>query len=265
VKADRGQLEQVVMNLVVNARDAMPDGGQFTIEGRNVEIDEDYCRHHPETKAGSYVQLSFTDTGWGMDDATQARIFEPFFTTKEQGKGTGLGLASVYGIVRQSGGHIAVESAPGCGTAFHMYLPRVDRGVQLSQAAPAAELAIGTETILVVEDEADVRKIASQALRNCGYRVIEAADAQEALKQYRANAGTIRVLLTDIVMPGMNGVELSKCLIALDSRLKVIYVSGYADGMQPGQERAGVVGAVFLQKPYRPRELAARVRELLVE
>jgi PAS domain S-box-containing protein len=263
VEADQNQVHQVLMNLSTNARDAMPRGGTLTIETRNVTLEDPAAGSGTTILPGRYVCLTVRDTGHGMDEATQQRIFEPFFTTKEQGKGTGLGLASVYGIVRQSGGHIAVESEIGRGTTFQIFLPRIDREAEPAQQVAHSDSVAGSETILLVEDEIEVRKIASQSLRHCGYRVIEAADAKEALLLYERHTGDIRILLTDVVMPGMTGVELSRRLLDLDSQLKVIYVSGYADGMQPGGDGASIEGAVFLQKPYQPRELAAKVREVL--
>jgi signal transduction histidine kinase/CheY-like chemotaxis protein len=263
VEADQNQIHQVLMNLATNARDAMPAGGTLAIETANVTLEEPSAGRDTAIPPGRYVSLIVRDTGHGMDEATQRRIFEPFFTTKEQGKGTGLGLASVYGIVRQSGGHIAVESELGKGTAFQIHLPRVDRETEPSQTAALAQPVTGTETILVVEDEEEVRRVASRSLRNCGYQVIEAADAKQALELYQHNAGAIRVLLTDVVMPGMTGVELSRRLLASNSQLKVIYVSGYAEAMQPARDGIALEGATFLQKPYRPRELAAKVREVL--
>jgi len=266
VEVDQNQLHQVLMNLSSNARDAMPLGGILSLETANVTFEQPSLASGTTIPPGRYVRLTVHDSGHGMDETTQQRIFEPFFTTKEQGKGTGLGLASVYGVVRQSGGHIALDSTVGQGSSFYIYLPRIDHASEpLPASAAPSESTEGTETILVVEDEADVRQFASRSLRNCGYHVIEAADAQEALKLYQVNAGKIRVLLTDVVMPGMSGVELSKCLLALDSQLKVIYVSGDADAVQPGWDGRGAAGETFLQKPYRPRELAAKVREVLAD
>jgi len=262
VEVDRSQIHQVLMNLSANARDAMPDGGKLTIATAKVVLHRPLVDSHVEIPPGRYAGLLVRDAGQGMDEATRQRVFEPFFTTKEQGKGTGLGLASVYGIVRQSGGFITVESSIGRGATFQIYLPEVDGAVEAAGAPAPAEVTAGTETILVVEDEAAVRRIASRSLRQCGYNVIEAADAREALEICRTRIGQIRLLLTDVVMPGMNGVELSKQLLALNPQLKVIYVSGYTDRvlLQHGELNTN---ATFFQKPYRPAQLAAKVREVL--
>jgi len=251
------------MNLAANARDAMPQGGRLTIETANVEVKHTGSASDPLVPPGHYATLVITDTGEGMDEVTKRRIFEPFFTTKEQGKGTGLGLASVYGIIRQSGGYISVESTLGAGSTFRIFLPRVQAEAPppLPEAVPE-ESADGTETILLVEDEEDVRQIASCSLRHRGYHVIEAGSGEEAIEEYRRNAGKIRLLLTDVVMPGMTGVDLCKNLLALDSRLKVIYSSGYSDSVLL---RDGDIEPppAFLRKPYGPHELAAKVREVL--
>ena len=262
VEADPNQIHQVLINLAANARDAMPRGGTLTIATANTTLLASLMRTGVEIPAGQYVLLSIEDTGSGMDETTRQRIFEPFFTTKKDGKGTGLGLASVYGIVRQSGGHIVVESAPDEGTTFQIYLPRVDRAADLPDEPEPAHASTGTETILVVEDEPEVRQIATRALRDCGYRVMEAGDAKEALARFGESTGRVHLLMTDVVMPGMTGVDLSRQLLALDAQLKTIYVSGYADSMLLRQGEM-VPGAAFLQKPYRPSELAAKVREIL--
>ena len=262
VEADPNQIHQVLINLTANARDAMPRGGRLTIATANVVLDAPLGRADVEVPAGRYVLLSIEDTGSGMDEATRQRIFEPFFTTKKDGKGTGLGLASVYGIIRQSGGHIVVESAPGKGTVFQIYLPRIERAADSPNPPELAQAAAGTETILVVEDEPEVRQIATRALRDCGYRVMEAADAREALARFGESSGRVHLLMTDVVMPGMTGVDLSRQLLSLDAQLKTIYVSGYADSMLLRQGEM-VPGAGFLQKPYRPSELAAKVRQIL--
>jgi len=262
VKADANQMQQVLMNLCANARDAMPGGGTLTIATANETLSATRAGVGGHIPAGEYVSLAVRDTGHGMDEATQERVFEPFFTTKEHGKGTGLGLATVYGIVRQSGGYIAVESAPGQGTTFRIYLPRVAGPAPVEHEAAGPVSPGGTETILLVEDESAVREVAVTALRSYGYAVIEAADADEACRLYTSREKPIHLLLTDVVMPGMNGVELAKRLRAMDPQLKVVFVSGYADSIIVRQGAPGDA-ANFVQKPYRPRLLASKIREVL--
>jgi signal transduction histidine kinase/CheY-like chemotaxis protein len=262
VKADAHQLNQVLMNLCANARDAMPEGGTLTISTANDSVEVEVAGVGAYVAPGEYVTLAVGDTGHGMDQATQQLVFEPFFTTKEQGKGTGLGLATVYGIVRQSGGHIAIESVPDQGTTFRVYLPRMAQPVAEETAAPSAPALGGTETILLVEDESAVRRVAVTALESYGYAVIEAADADEACRLYNGRAEPIHLLLTDVVMPGMNGVELAKRLRTLDPQLKVVFVSGYADSVIL-RHGALDAGASFVQKPYRPALLASKIREVL--
>ena len=264
VAADPHQLHQVLMNLCVNARDAMEHGGTLTIATGNRLIDAPLPCAGDHAPPGRYVTLTVSDTGYGMEEATQQRVFEPFFTTKELGKGTGLGLAMVYGIVRQSGGHIAVESAVGQGTTFWIYLPQVEQPAAADAIAGSAPSLGGTETILLVEDETAVRELGVTLLRSYGYEVIEAANADEALRLYASRAAPIHLLLTDVVMPGLNGVELSKRLRALDPQLKVLFVSGYADSimLRHGTPDSGVN---FVQKPYRAALLASKIREVLGE
>jgi PAS domain S-box-containing protein len=263
IMADPGQLEQVLLNLAVNARDAMPQGGVVTIETTNVKMDTAAAQAHFPLKPGPYVLLTFSDTGIGMDAETQSRIFEPFFTTKETGKGTGLGLATVYGIVKQSGGYIWVYSDVGKGTTFKIYLPRTD--VELEDSSPGGtrvESQRGTETLLLVEDEDSVRELVRNVLRENGYRVLEASRGPEALELSELFAGRIDLLVTDVVMPGMNGRELARRLASSRPQIKVLYISGYADYAvwYPGGLDTG--GAI-LQKPFSPEALARKVREAL--
>jgi two-component system cell cycle sensor histidine kinase/response regulator CckA len=265
VKADAGQIEQILLNLCVNARDAMPRGGRITIMTRNVELDDCYGREHPYVKPGQYVLLAVRDTGAGMDEATKARVFEPFFTTKDLGKGTGLGLATVFGIVKQSGGSVEFDSAPGCGTAFQIYLPRLQDGVPASNSHSVEQKAPrGTEALLLVDDDAAVRKLGKLALESFGYQVLDAADGAAALLLSAACQTPISLLITDVVMPGMSGRELADCLKALRPALKVLYVSGYTDD---AVIRNGVAtsGAAFLGKPITPQMLARKVRLVLDE
>ncbi|HEX2251020.1 MAG TPA: ATP-binding protein, partial [Gemmatimonadales bacterium] len=263
-RIDPSQFEQVIINLAVNGRDAMPHGGQLTVETGNCHLDESYAVQHPEVVPGPYVMLSVTDTGHGMDAVTQARIFEPFFTTKEQGKGTGLGLAVCYGIVKQAGGHVWVYSDPGRGTTFKVFLPRVTEEEELSLEAESPELTAtgGSETVLVVEDEPLVRSLAVRALRDQGYRVLQAEDGPAALAAARSHDGEIHLLVTDVVMPGMNGKELADRLSAERPGVRVLYVSGYTDH---AVVRHGVLeeGIAFLSKPFDMSNLARTVREVL--
>jgi CheY-like chemotaxis protein len=257
VMADPSQLHQIVMNLVVNARDAMPSGGRLLIATRNEDVPPDTADVPP----GRYVVLSVADTGTGMDAETARHIFEPFFTTKERGKGTGLGLSTVYGIVQQSGGVIRLDSAVGKGTTFHIFLPQVSADLVAAVAAPIKPAAHrGSETILIAEDQPLVRELAVDTLRGLGYRVLAAADGDEAFRIATEHTGVIHVLLTDVVMPGMDGWMLAERISALRPGLKVIYASGYADDVV-GARRMLEAGAAFLPKPFTPAALAAKIRE----
>ncbi len=263
VKADQGQIEQVIMNLAVNARDAMPEGGRLKIETANVELDEAYTRHHAGSRVGRYVMLAVTDSGIGMSAETQAQIFEPFFTTKERGKGTGLGLATVYGVVKQSGGYIWVDSAPGKGASFQIYLSRLEQ-----PAAPEApstargQMLRGSETILLVEDADPLRKLAQEFLEANGFRVLAAPNGEKALELAVQNAEPIHLLLTDVVMPGMNGRVLAEQLAPRQRGMKVLYMSGYTDSFIAGH---GVLepGTYLLHKPFTEETLVRKVREVL--
>ena len=263
VKADAGQMDQVILNLAVNARDAMPQGGKLTLETRNVILDEDYAQQHLSLESGSYVALAITDTGCGMDAETLSRIFEPFFTTKEQGRGTGLGLATVYGIIRQSGGSIWVYSEPGRGTTFKIYLPRIEGPVAESEETRGEpESPGGTETLLVVEDDELVRKLTCEALRHYGYQVLEAANGGEALLACEKLQVPVSLMITDVVMPQMSGRELADRLHQLHPEMGVLYMSGYTDD---AVIRHGLsdTAMFFLQKPFTPSALAIKVREVL--
>jgi len=263
VKADPSQIEQVVLNLVVNARDAMPQGGRLTIETASVELDKNYTVQHAVVEPGPYVMLTVTDTGCGMDAKTQARIFEPFFTTKEQGKGTGLGLATVYGVIKQSDGYIWVYSEIGHGTTFKIYLPKVAAKVEeLAAVKTIPAPASGSETILFVEDEQSVRELVREYLSARGYSVLEASDGIQALDIAAAHPGAIQLLITDVVMPRLSGRELASQIAAAGRDLKVLYISGYTDD---SIFRHGVLqgGMEFLQKPFNLRTLAQKIREIL--
>lgn len=263
VEADEGQIEQVIMNLVVNARDAIPEGGKVTIETGNVDLGEEYAWAHIAVKPGPYVILSVSDTGTGMSREIQASIFEPFFTTKEKGKGTGLGLSTVYGIVKQSNGNIWVYSEPGKGTTFKIYLPRVEKppfGTEMK--AKSADRLRGSETVLVVEDDEQVRKFAVRVLRGYGYTVLEAANGEEAIEASREHSGPIHLALTDVVMPGMGSRDMQKSLTSSRPEIRMLYMSGYTDNTIVNHEVLDP-GKAFLTKPFTPEALGRKVREVL--
>jgi PAS domain S-box-containing protein len=262
IRADRGSIEQVVMNLAVNARDAMPNGGRLTIETANVTVDEDFVRQHFGATPGRYVFLGVTDTGIGMDAETRRHIFEPFFSTKERGKGTGLGLSTVLGIVQQAGGGIWAYSEPGHGSTFKIYLPRVDAAVDTGTSEQPPVDSSGTETLLLVEDEQAVREVARRILERHGYQVLTAQSPSDALLLGETHPGTIHLLLTDVVMPRMTGTMLAQRLLAQRPGIKVLYMSGYTDGSIAAQ---GVLeeGAAFVQKPFTSELLARKVRSAL--
>jgi two-component system, cell cycle sensor histidine kinase and response regulator CckA len=262
VKVDPGQIEQVLVNLVVNGRDAMLDGGQLTIETRNVVLDDIYVRSHVSIIPGSYVMLAVSDTGVGMSPEVQTRLFEPFFTTKEPGKGTGLGLATCYGIVTQSGGNIWVYSEVGHGTTIKVYLPRADESVDASAVADEVTYLLGTETILLVEDEPAVRALAARVLRNLGYVVLEAMNGTEGLGVAQAHTGQIDLLLADVVMPEVGGKALSEQLTSQYLTMRVLFMSGYTDTAIVHHGRLDE-GVAFLQKPFTPAALARKVRAAL--
>jgi PAS domain S-box-containing protein len=263
IKADPGQIEQILMNLAVNARDAMPDGGTLTIETQGVYLDEEYSRQHHSVKSGFYTMLAVSDTGLGMDQQTQMRVFEPFFTTKEEGKGTGMGLSTVYGVVKQSGGHIWVYSELGRGTSFKIYFPRIDEPAQdTGRPIEAGESTGGSETILLVEDDDALRKLLRAALRKQGYNVLEASNGDAALTAAERAQGPIHLLVSDVIMPGMGGDALARSLERLQPELKVLYISGYTDHAVAHHGNLES-GEAFLQKPFSPSELVRKVREIL--
>jgi PAS domain S-box-containing protein len=261
VLADQGQLEQVVLNLAVNARDAMPNGGQLVLETRNVEVDDTYVRQHVDLPPGPYVALAVTDSGIGMPAETLARIFEPFFTTKEVGRGTGLGLATAYGIVKQSHGHITVYSEPGHGTTFRVYLPKAEGNVAATVAVETSTPS-GTETVLLVEDDLNLRMLAHAILQQQGYSVLEADDAAAAIRIADQHTGSIHLVITDVVMPKMNGRAMARAIQERRPDAKVLYMSGYPDD---AIVRDGVLepGTPFLQKPFTPGTLARKIRQVL--
>jgi CheY-like chemotaxis protein len=263
VKADPSQIEQVIMNLAVNARDAMPTGGKLKIRTANVELDQTYTRTHPGSRPGNYVLLAVTDTGTGMDSGTITHIFEPFFTTKDVGKGTGLGLATVYGIVKQSNGYIWVDSAPGKGTSFEIYLPRhVGQPAAEEPKADGTERLRGSESILLVEDAQPLRKLAQTFLEAAGFRVWSAGSGEEALEVAAGSGVNFDLLLTDVVMPGMNGRVLAEQLLPRQPGMRVLYMSGYTDSFIAGH---GVLepGTYLVHKPFTEEELIRKAREVL--
>jgi two-component system cell cycle sensor histidine kinase/response regulator CckA len=258
VRTDPGQMDQVILNLAVNARDAMPQGGKLTIETENIDLEEDYH----DLKAGTYTMLACSDTGCGMDDNVKSHLFEPFFTTKEQGKGTGLGLATVFGIVKQSGGHVAVYSEPGQGATFKIYLPSVAESAEPVKREPAmAPAGTGSETILIVEDEAPLRSLLRAVLQMNGYKVLEAHNGQEALGLIQLHSQPIHLIISDVIMPKMGGRELSDHLAQTHPHIKILAVSGYTDD---AIFRHGMLqpGAAFLQKPFTPSALLRKIREM---
>src|SRR5438270_9200997 len=264
IKADPGQIEQVLVNLVVNARDAMPQGGNLTIETATVELGQEYAGRHMGVLPGQYVMLAVSDTGTGMDEATQARIFDPFFTTKEKGKGTGLGLSTVYGIVKQSNGYVFVQSEVGAGTTFYVYLPRVeDTAEELTPALPAQSEAGGCETVLLVEDEESVRELVRLTLASRGYQVLEAENGECGLRIAESFKEHIDILITDVVMPGIGGRELARKLLLLRPGISVLYLSGYTEDAVVTRGALGPRTA-FLQKPFTLQNLAKKVREVLL-
>jgi CheY-like chemotaxis protein len=262
VRADPGSIEQVIMNLAVNARDAMPTGGKLTMETANVMLNEQGASEHLGTSAGPYVMLAVTDTGVGMDRATQARIFEPFFTTKDKGKGTGLGLSTVFGIVQQSGGSIWVYSEPGKGTSFKIYFPHVDEAPDELRPPESPRILRGNETVLLVEDDEQVRAVAGGILRRHGYRVFDAKNGGEAMLFCEMHPDPIHLLISDVVMPHMSGPELARRLVVARPEMVVLCMSGYTDD---SVFRHGVMDSdiAYLQKPITPESLTKKVREVL--
>ena len=263
VRADRSQIEQVLVNLVVNARDAMPNGGELRLVTEPFVMDASFARANPGSSPGTYARISLRDTGVGMDAQTLLHIFEPFFTTKDVGKGSGLGLATVYGIVKQSGGFIRASSAVGAGTEFEIFLPRVSEPVRDSRDAPVHANGTSGETILVAEDEPAVRALTCRILRKRGYHVLEAKDGTEAVEVASRYEGTINLLVTDVIMPNVGGRELSERLARMRPQVKVLFMSGYTDDqlLQRGVLQSG--SGNFLEKPFTPDALARKVREVL--
>jgi PAS domain S-box-containing protein len=262
IKADPSQLEQVLMNLCINARDAMPGGGKLVIETSNADIDYSYCVQHPSARPGRYVLLSVRDTGTGMDAETQSRIFEPFFSTKEPGKGTGLGLSTVFGIVKQGDGIISVYSEPGAGTTFRIHFPRWDEAPAALPKKTASAIRGGTETILLVDDSSPLRHLTRLLLEQCGYTVIDSGDPSDALRMAEQHHGLLPLLITDVVMPGLSGPVLARKLGEARPEIRVLYTSGYAADQIATHQIEGQDYA-FLEKPFTRDQLARKVRELL--
>jgi two-component system cell cycle sensor histidine kinase/response regulator CckA len=263
IKADPGQIEQVIMNLAVNARDAMQNGGVLTIETLNMKIDHRFKDDYPEAIVGNYIELKICDSGFGMDKETQTHIFEPFFTTKEKGAGTGLGLATVYGIIKQSGGYIYVHSELTKGTTFSLYFPRVDEPLDSEEKEKIADTSLyGDETILVVEDQNEVRQLIIDALKIYGYKVLEAPHGGSALLTCEKHQGKIDLIISDIVMPQMNGQELVERLIPLQPQMKVLFISGYSENVFSDRSPLDP-GMSYVQKPFTPMELLGKIRHVL--
>jgi len=262
VNVDTNQIEQVIMNLTTNARDAMPGGGTLTVRTEEIEIDENYIQMHQEGEVGKYAVLSFTDTGMGMDEKTRENIFDPFFTTKDVGKGTGLGLAMIFGTIKQHNGFINVYSEPGKGTTFKTYLPLSESGVKVMKEKEAGPISSGTETVLLVEDDENVRNVIKALLEEYGYSVIEAIDGKHALELFRENRDRIQLVITDIIMPGLSGKDLHNELMKITPGIKVIFVSGYpADVLA----KKGIIDSDvnFISKPAKPEILLQMVRKIL--
>ena len=258
VKADAGQVEQVILNLVVNARDAMPNGGKLVLETRDQDLDDSFTRTAVALQPGPHVLLTVTDSGTGMDAATRSHLFEPFFTTKKQGKGTGLGLATVYGIVSQSGGYVDVSTEPGRGTSFRIFLPRVEAPASTATVRPAGlPKTRGSETILLVEDEDVVRRLARRALQEAGYDVLESGDGAGALQILATTSRTVSLIVTDMVMPGLSGLEVAVRASQLKPGIRILFISGYTDVDMSGVRK---LGAGLLHKPFTAAALTERVR-----
>jgi CheY-like chemotaxis protein len=263
IQGDSSQIGQVLMNLAVNARDAMPDGGILTIETANIQLDKEDCIIYlEEIEPGAYVLLTVSDTGQGMNKETHSHIFEPFFTTKEKGKGTGLGLATVYGIVNRHGGHISCYSEPGIGTSFKIYLPAIQTKQELETPIFEKAIQIGTETILLVEDDEPIRNLGAAILNKFGYKVITAGDGKEALEIYQVEKDHIDLIILDLIMPIMDGKRCLEEILHINPNAKVVIASGYSEGGQPkGTTPVGTKG--FVRKPYDIRELLTKIREVL--
>jgi CheY-like chemotaxis protein len=261
IKADPGQIGQVLMNLVVNARDAMAGGGRLTIETSHADLDEEFARTHLDAAPGSYVLLAVSDNGCGMDAETRTRIFEPFFTTKAQGEGTGLGLSTVYGIVAQSRGYVSVYSEPGIGTTFKVYLPRVKEPLSVAAVRPAA-IAATSGTVLVADDEPAICELVGKVLGAHGYTVLIAADSTRAIAAAREHSTPVDLLITDVIMPGMNGPELAAAIGAHHAGMRVLYLSGYTDRAIVNNDVIPP-NVTFLQKPFTPAVLLEKVQQVL--